>query len=84
MPLSGVLLMNTNNLCFNGEISCRYPLRPSFFYFLFYPFFSQQVRGKGQNKNKNKIHTDHFPIELKSKETRFCVSFNFNSIRKWS
>ena len=29
---------------------------------------------------KNKIHSDHFPIELKSKETRNCVSFNFNSI----
>ena len=46
-----------------------------------------------RNKNKNKIHSDHFPIELKSKdhfpielkskETRFCVSFDFNSIGKW-
>ena len=46
---------------------------------------------------KNKIHSDHFPIELKSKETRnkihldhfpielkFRVSFDFNSIGKWS
>ena len=59
-------------------------LRPKFFYFLFYRFFSQQVRVGGRNKNKNKIHSDHFPIELKSKETQFCVSFDFNSIVKWS
>ena len=53
------------------------------FYFLFYRFFSQQVSVGGRNKNKNKIHSDHFPIELKSKETVF-VSFDFNSIGKWS
>ena len=58
-------------------------IRPSFFYFLFYQFFSQQVRVGGQNKNKNKIHSDHFPIELKSKETWNCVSFDFNSIGKF-
>ena len=46
--------------------------RPSFFYFLFYRFFSQQVSVGGQNKNKNKINSDHFPIELKSKETQLC------------
>ena len=45
--------------------------RPSFFYFLFYRFFSQQVSVGGRNKNKNKIHSDHFPIELESKETQF-------------
>ena len=39
-------------------------------YFLFYRFFSQQVSVGGRNKNKNKIHSDHFPIELKSKETQ--------------
>ena len=38
-------------------------------YFLFYRFFSQQVSVGGRNKNK--IHSDHFPIELKSKETVF-------------
>ena len=59
----------------------------SFFYFLFYRFFSQQVSVGGRNKNK--IHSDHFPIELKSKETHFrrkhnCVSFNFNSIGPFS
>ena len=43
-------------------------LRPSFFYFLFYRFFSQQASVGGRNKNK--IHSDHFPIELKSKETQ--------------
>ena len=39
-------------------------------YFLFYRFFSQQVSVGGRNKNK--IHLDHFPIELKSKETQLC------------
>ena len=43
--------------------------RPEFSYFLFYRFFSQQVSVGGRHKNKNKIHSDHFPIELKSKET---------------
>ena len=57
-------------------------VRPEFFYFLFYRFFLQQVRVGGRNKIKNKIHSDHFPIELKSKETH--VSFDFNSIGKWS
>ena len=47
----------------------------SIFYFLFYQFFPQQ----GRNKNK-KINLDLFPNELKSKETRFCVSFDFYSI----
>ena len=46
-----------------------YQLGHRFFIFLFYRFFSQQVRVGGRNKNKNKIHSDHFPIELKSKET---------------
>ena len=45
--------------------------RPSFFYFLFYRLFLQQVRVGGRNKNENKIHLDQLPIELKSKETRF-------------
>ena len=44
--------------------------RPSFFLLLFYRFFSQQVSVGGRNKNK--IHSDHFPIELKSKETQLC------------
>ena len=39
-------------------------LRPLFFSFSFYQFFSKQVRVGGRNKNKNKIHSDHFPIEL--------------------
>ena len=33
--------------------------------FLFYRFFSQQVRVGGGNQNKNEIHSDHFPIDLK-------------------
>ena len=49
-------------------------LRPSFFYFLFYRLFSQQVSVGGRNKNKNKIHSDHFPIELKSKETTTLIN----------
>ena len=42
------------------------------FYFLFYRFFLQQVRV--ERRNKNKICSDHFPIE----------GFDFNSIGKWS
>ena len=60
------------------------PNKANVFYSLFYRFFSQQVRVGGRNKNKNKIHSDHFPIKLKSKETRFRVIFDFNSIGKWS
>ena len=79
-------------ICKKQVCSCHSPfnkqlhncLRPEFFYFLFYRFFSQQIRVGGRNKNKNKIHSDHFPIELKLKETRNRVSFNFNSIGKWS
>ena len=37
--------------------------------------FLQQVRVGGRNKNKNKIHSDHFPIELKPKETRIVIVF---------
>ena len=50
-------------------------LRPLFFDFLIYQFFSEQVRVGGRNKNKNNIHSDFFPIELKSKETQNRVSF---------
>ena len=39
-------------------------------YFCLTDFFSQQVRVGGRNKNKNKIYSDHFLIELKSKETQ--------------
>ena len=58
----------------------HFSVRPSFFYFLFYRFFSPQVKVRGLNKNKNKIHSNDFPIALKSKETRNSVSFDFNSI----
>ena len=47
-------------------------LRPEFFYFLFY-----RLRVGGRNKNK--ILSDNFPIELKLKEIRN----DFNSIGKW-
>ena len=60
----------------NKVTSLLLRLRP----FLFYRFFSQQVSVGGRNENKNKIHSDHFPIELKSKETQL---FHFNSIGKW-
>ena len=43
-----------------------YYIRPSIFYFLFYRFFRNKL-GSEDEKNKNKIHSDHFPIELKSK-----------------
>ena len=47
-------------------------LRPEFVYFLFYRF---RVGGR----NKNKILSDNFPIELKLKEIRN----DLNSIGKW-
>ena len=59
------------------DVQIRSLLRPSFFYFLFYRFFSQQVSVGGRNKNKNKIHLDHFPIELKSKETQLETQLCF-------
>ena len=46
--------------------------RSSLSLFFVLPIFSQQFRvGGRRNKNKNKIHSDHFPIELKSTETRY-------------
>ena len=42
------------------------------------PLVSQEVRVGGRNENK--INSDHFPIELRSKETRNRVFFDFNSI----
>ena len=35
--------------------------------FFILPIFLQLVRVGGQNKNKNKFHSDHFPIEIKLK-----------------
>ena len=62
------------------------PLRALFLvlFFVLPIFFLQQVMVGGRNKNKNKIHSEDFPTELKSKETRNHVSFDFNSIGKWS
>ena len=68
--MSGDLKVFCNTLCNSLP-------RPYFFYFLFYRFFSQQVSVGGRNKNKNKIHSDHFPIELKSKETRESCFLRF-------
>ena len=65
-------------------VSVIFSVRPSFLLLFFYRFFSHQVMVGGRNKNKNKIHSDSFPIELKSKKTRNRVSFDFNSIGKWS
>ena len=58
---------------FIGKKEIKGLIRPSFFYFLFYRFFSQQVSVGGRDKNKNTIHSDHFPIELKSKETQILI-----------
>ena len=57
----------------NNRTICLFIVRPSCFYFSFHQFFPQQVRVGGRNKNKNKIHSDRFPTELISKETRFSV-----------
>ena len=61
-------------------------VRPSFFFiFCFTNFFRNKLGSEDEMKikikfNENKIHSDHFSIELKSKETQF--SFDFNSIGK--
>ena len=39
------------------------------FSFFFYRFFPNKLGSEDEIKNKNKIHLDHFPIELKSKKT---------------
>ena len=53
-----------------------------FFIFCFTDYFLQQVRVGGRNKNKNKIHLDSFPLELKSKIQleNGPNKFHFNSI----
>ena len=66
------------------DIRCAFTGPLVLWLFFVLPIFSQQVGVGGQNKNTNKIHSDHFPIELKSKETQNCVSFDFNSIGEWS
>ena len=50
--------------------------------FCFTNFFRNKLGLEDEIKKKN--HSDHFPIELKLKETQFCVSFDFNSVGKWS
>ena len=75
-----VFVMHTSNEnlqhTHSGQNDQNYSLRPSFFYSLFYRFFSQQVKNGGQNKNK--IHLDPFSVVLKLKEIQICVSFDFN------
>ena len=53
-----------------------------FFIFCFTDFFRDKLGSEDEIKILKKIHSDHFPIELKSKETRnpFRVSFDFISI----
>ena len=70
-------------LCFQYNPYSSYilnfkPLGHFVFNFCLTDYFSQQNRVGGRNKNKNKIHTDRFPIEFKSKETRNRFSFDFN------
>ena len=58
---------------------------PTLVIFCFTDFFFRNKLGSEDGiKIKIKFISDHFPTELKSKETRNCVSFNFNSIGKWS
>ena len=54
------------------ELAAEREVRPLFFLFFVLQFFLQQVSVGGRNENKNKIHSNHFPIELKSKETQLC------------
>ena len=59
-----------------------------FFYFCFtvclFVFLRNKLGSEDEIKIKNKNHSDYFPIELKSNETRYRVSFGFNPIEKWS
>ena len=56
-------------------------IRPEFFlFFVLLIFFPNKLGSEDEIKNKNKILSDHFPIELKSKE----ISFDLNSIGNWS
>ena len=55
------------------------PLGHRCFIFCFTDFFHKNLGSEEEMKIKL-----NFPTELKSKETRFCVSFDFNSIGKWS
>ena len=57
---------------------------PEFFIFCFTDFCHNKLGSEDEIKIKNKIHSNHFPTKLKLKETRNCVSFNFNSVGKWS
>ena len=43
-----------------------------FFIFCFTDFFRNKLVSEDDIKIKNKIYSDHFPIELKSKETQLC------------
>ena len=63
-------------------------VRPSFFlFFCFTDFFSQQVLVGGRNENKNKIHSDRFPVELnRRKHTKSCFllfQFNWKMVRMY-
>ena len=68
-------------LCLSPDVAYSSVNKHKAIVFLFYRFFSQQVSFRGWNKNRNKIHSDHFPIELKSKELWFL---RFKLIGKWS
>ena len=57
-----VLNIETEEKILAGWGTAKVLIRPKFFYFLFYRFFSQQVRVGGRNKNK--IHSDHFQITV--------------------
>ena len=57
--------------------------RPEFFFiFCFTEFFRNKLGSEDEIKIKIKIHSGHFPIELKSKKTQNCVSFDFNTVIK--
>ena len=43
-----------------------------FFIFCFTDFFRNKLVSEDEIKIKIKINSDHFPIELKSKETQLC------------
>ena len=56
------LIFEIKLFCFGVSIC---DIRPEFFIFCFTDFFRSKLVSEDGNKNKNKIHSDHFPIELK-------------------
>ena len=72
IPLFAAMILTVTRYFVHTEIS---PSGHNFFIFCFTDFFRNKLGP--EDEIKNKIHSDHFPIELKSKETQIVIG-------KWS